>query len=157
MADDLGGVDFHQKRHSHAGNSSAILRSARRMLGVSRGDVRRALESKEWGISMYRYRVVECDSTGWRTSASEWWALCQCLYLDCDSLSYGYSAQRHLMRIRGAIRSGEFLFPVSAELKARLDSLEELERAERESFMFGQGLTFVLGSRWGGHPLLRVD
>ena len=119
-------------RYRHRGNAGAILRAARRTLGLSIQDMRRVLQSHDWSITDARYREIEADKTGWEIGAGEWWVLCQCLALFCDSLSYGYCQREHLMRVRRVIEDSEFLLRVTDKLKERIAALSDLEQRERE-------------------------
>lgn len=133
-------------RYRYAKRPGAILRSARRTLGLSPAAVLAVLEQHERPLSIAQYRRIELDRTGDHIGACDWWMLCQVFSISCDSFSYGYCEREHLMRVRGSLADGKFLLPVSAKLTCRLDALAETEQREREldELQWTTGLVFHL-------------
>lgn len=133
-------------RYRYAKRPGAILRSARRTLGLSPATVMAVLEQHERPLSIDQYRMIELDRTGDHIGACDWWMLCQVLSISCDSFSYGYCEREHLMRVRSSIANGTFLLPVSTKLNCRLDALAETERRELEldELQWTTGLVFQL-------------
>lgn len=98
-----------------------VLRRARSTLGLEITDVVRALESHGVLLGTETYEAIERgEKEAQDIGMSLWSSLCQVLELCPEVLSSGYSVQEHLARIRAAIASGRFLFPVGAALLAKL-------------------------------------
>lgn len=135
---------FAENRYEFSGNSGRIVRCACRTLGVSRRALLQEIRKRGWKMSWHRLFWVGCDTSGWRTSASEWFILCQVLRLDMDCLRYGYNAHWHLMRVRGDIARGEFEFPVVPKLRAALEALDEWDRRRLQETERAWGLPFSL-------------
>ena len=135
-----GLFDFRQVRYTFARKPSAILKSARIMLGASQTDVLRVLNSAESIISNERYKMIEGDLEGQSIGAVEWWLLCKCLAIPNDIYELGYSARCHITNVRGDIVRGEFRLLISPILGARLAAFKEWEELERKPRMVYPGL-----------------
>ena len=134
----MSGLEFRKSPKTgaslpHEGNPGAILRSARRGLGLSRRDVVSTLRRSNRRIGLLRYWGIERDKQGRRVSAVEWWILCDLLCVSVDSVAFGYSERDHLLRIRGAIEQGTFPYTVTPVLRRKLEDLERQEQAWRSS------------------------
>lgn len=134
-----------------------MLKCARVMLGISRQDVLRAAKASGLELSMARYNAIEADTDGSNIGAVEWWTLCECVGLSCDTFGLGYSARWHLMRVRRQIETGEFRLPVMPSLKVRIAALAAWEEADHERWMVRPGLRFALKSQTSSTKLLHRD
>ncbi len=115
----------------HQGHPGAILRAARRGLGLSRRELVSSLRRSNRRIGLLRYWGIERDKQGRRVSAVEWWLLCDLPCISVDSVAFGYSERDHLLRIRGAIEQGTFPYAVTPVLRRKLEDLERQEQAWR--------------------------
>lgn len=107
-------------RYVYARCPEGIAKTARKELGLTQRYVAERL-----GISPSQISKIENKKAV--MSANFWFHFCRLVHLDCDSITYGYCRRWHLVRVRGAIREGDYQLPVSPKLSAALAINERQE------------------------------